>query len=171
MINKQRKLTVSVLNGIILLIICVLQFSPYAFYKIYTAVPVFAVGFICAVSAYFGEWQGAAWGAVAGVCMDSMSAGSVCFNTFTLMAVGLICGLLMTNLLNQNIRARIVLCFVASAVYFILDWFFNYFVTGKEHLIFLFKHALPSFIYTALVGVLFILLYSFINNRTGSSKS
>lgn len=168
---KQRKLTVYVINAGLLIAVCLLQYSPYAFYKISTAVPVFAVGLTCAVAAFFGEWHGAAWGALAGVCMDALSADSVCFHTLTLMVVGLVCGILMSHLLNSNYRACLVLCFIASAIFFVSDWFFNYLLTRQEHWVFLLKHAIPSAVYTALTGFLFILLYSFIYNKLFNSKT
>ncbi len=167
---KHKISTVAVINSIVLLIICIIQFFPVPLINIGFAVPVLAVGFVTAVAAFYGEAQGACWGFISGLFFDALSGTHICFSTITLTLIGLIAGLLMTHTLNLNRYSLALLSFCSAAVYFLADWLTHYAFTSGDAFRFLTAHAIPSVIYTALFGILFIFIYSKISKKTAIGR-
>ncbi len=163
---KHKNYTVAVINSIMLLIICVVQYFPTPLLNIGFAVPVLAVGFVTAVATFYGEVQGAFWGIISGMLSDALSSTHICFNTIVLALIGLTVGLLMTHMLNLNRLSLCILSIGSAFVYFFAHWLIFYVFTDSEALRYLTVHAAPSVIYTALFGIVFIFIYSKISKKT-----
>lgn len=158
---RYKKSALAVINGIALLILSLLQFFPVKLFNIGLAVPVLAIGFTVSVSFYFGEFHGAIWGLIAGMCFDALSS-KTCFSTITLAMIGLVVGLLITYVFNRNLGALAVLMIISSAAYFIADIITNAIFIYDISADYVLSYSLPSFVYTAVMGIMISFIYRLI---------
>lgn len=162
--TKRNILIVSV-NVVTLFLLFVLRYSGLLVLNIGQAVPVTLIPFVAAIAFFFGEWVGFAVGFAAGTLMDSAVVGAACFNTLTLMAVGLICGLLSTYYLNKNFKTTLCLSFGSTVFYFLLRYFVFFLIkgipVGGQAL---FTYAIPSIVYTTVLIIPFYFLEKALKN-------
>ncbi len=102
---------------------------------------------------YFGCYTGALLGFVSGVLTDVYSA-PLCYNTVVLTLLGFACGLITMYLFNRNLAAVCVLSPSVSFLYFFVKWLVIYAFSDPVPGFVLLHYTLPSFIYTAAVGIL-----------------
>ncbi len=141
------------LYSIICVFICLLQSGGIAPLNIKTASAVLSLPFVVYAGIYFGAYSGAVFGLVAGAVSDVYSS-TVCFNTVVLTVLGFVCGFLITYLFNRNAAAAIVLNIGAGTVYFFMKWLIGYAFRDAACGFVLVRFTIPSFLYTAAIGVL-----------------
>lgn len=150
------------INIVLIILLFVLRYSGLATLGIGQAVPVTLIPFVVAISLFYGEWYGAAAGFFAGALMDSVTTASSCFNTLTVMLIGLICGILSSYFLNKNLSAAACVSLGASFAYLFARLLFFYsfrgIETGSEYFSLYF---VPTVFYTAL----FILPFYFLEKK------
>lgn len=136
--------------------IFILQRMEWFSLKIGTAVPVLLVSAVMVIACFLREWTGFISGLICGIALDTVTNGSSCFNTITLMLLGLATGLVFRFLLNRNIKAMIIVAFLGNIAFFVLKWMFLDFLAGDSSAIdLLIRYHLPSAIYTAIFAIPF----------------
>ena len=160
--KNYRKAIAFFVNAMLLITLFVLRYSGLITLTIGQATPITLIPFVVAIALFWGEWLGASAGFFAGALMDSAVNGSSCFNTLTLMLLGLICGVLSSYYVNKNIRSAACLSLGASFVYLFarLTFFysFNSVATGSEYYS---NYFIPTVFYTAV----FILPFYFLEKK------
>ncbi len=141
------------LYSIICVLFSVLQLSGLITLNIGTASAVAAVPFTVYAGMYFGEYSGALSGLLFGAVTDA-STSVFMYNTWVLTALGFLCGLLITRFFNRNFAAAAVLNVLSSTVYFFFKWITVYAFSDPSCGFVLTHFTLPSFVYTAAVGVI-----------------
>ncbi len=131
-----------------------LQSSGLCTLQIGTASAVLVLPAVIYGGFYFGCYTGALLGFVFGVLTDVYSAPLV-FNTVALTIIGFACGLIMMYLFNRNLSAACVLSPAASFLYFFTKWITVYAFSDPAPWHIMLYYTLPSFIYTAAIGILF----------------
>ena len=153
------------INSVLLILLFVLRYSGLATLAIGQAVPITLIPFVAAIALFYGEWYGAAAGFVAGALMDSVMTGSSCFNTLTVMLLGLICGILSTYYLNKNIQAAACVSLGASFLYLFTRLIFFYSFKGiSPGAEYYGSYFIPTIFYTAL----FIIPFYFLEKKLKS---
>ena len=143
------------------LLIILLQSSGLLTLQILTASVVLILPLIIYGGFYFGCFTGALLGFISGVMTDAVSSTTY-FNTVALTACGFACGLVMMYLFNRNFAAACVLCPSVSFLFFFSKWLFVYAFKDPACGFVLLNYTLPSFLYTALVGILmYYILFPF----------
>lgn len=153
------------INFILIIFLFVIRYSGLITLVIGHAVPITLIPFVVAVSLFFGEWYGAAAGLFAGALMDSSMSGSSCFNTLTVMLLGLLCGVLSSYYMNKNIRSAACLSLGSAFLYlFARQTFFYSFkgiTVGAEYYS---TYFIPTVIYTAVFIIPFYFLEKKLKN-------
>lgn len=146
---------------LICLLIILLQSSGLATLQIATASAVLILPAVMYGGFYFGCYTGALFGFIAGVMTDVYSSTTY-FNTVALTVCGFACGLIMMYLFNRNFAAACVLSPSVSFLYFFSKWLIVYaFKDPAPWFVFL-HFTIPSFLYTAVIGVLmYFILHPF----------
>ncbi|MEE0947017.1 MAG: rod shape-determining protein MreD [Acutalibacteraceae bacterium] len=148
-IEKKRKFPY--LEAIIGFVLFIFHYTSLIDVTVRTASPFILLPLCVAVSMYYGEFTGLIFGLVCGIFCDSVSSGTVCFNTLILMLLGFFIGILAKNIFNRNFPAALVLSLIACATYFLIKWCVFYLsgdVEGKVY--YLLWFLAPSAFYTAL---------------------
>lgn len=160
--NRNKQILSFIINIFSVVLLYVLRYSGIMTLKIGQAVPITLVPFVVAVAIFYGEWWGASIGFFAGALMDGSMSGSSCFNTLSIMLIGLIAGVLASYFMNKNIRSAACLSLGASFAYLFCKMLFFYsfrgIATGAEYYSLYF---IPTFFYTAL----FILPFYFLERK------
>ena len=133
------------------------------------AVPIILVPAVVGVAMFFGEWFGFIFGLACGMALDSVTLYSNSLNTFLLMTVGVLVGIITSNYLNVNIFSALVVSFVSSLIYFLVKWFFLQYLLNKS-VLYLWMVSLPSFLYTAVFIVPLFYVFKFIHDRPFAKK-
>lgn len=156
-----KKTAVSVITAIFLLVLSLVQFSSVKIFNIGISAPVLSLGLTVAVAYYLGEMYGFVWGLISGMCTDALSSSQICFSTITLTLIGLVGGLIITHYFNRNFAALSVLSIIASIGYFLADLIVHMIFSGDDILAYIGMYSLPSFIYTAVFGIIITIVYGF----------
>ena len=132
--------------------------------RIGNATPAPLVSLTVCVAFFFDEWKGFIAGVITGIAMDAVASETLCFNTFIMLIIGLVCGLLVTHYLNRNIYTIGVLSVGSSLLYFGARWLIlqshSSASAAANSLLF---YALPSAVYSALFIIPFYFLGLLIN--------
>ncbi len=156
--NTQKYIALAV-NIFTVLILFLLRYSGLATLAIGQAVPITLLPLVVAIAIFFGEWLGATAGFFVGALMDTVMSGSYCFNTITVMFIGLIAGVLASYYLNKNIRSATCLSLGAAVTYLFVKQIFFYsfkgISIGAEYYTLYF---IPTAVYTALFIIPFYFL-------------
>ncbi len=127
--------------------------------RIANASPMLLVPAVVTVGFYYGEWRGFWGGLIVGIFADAVSAQAAGFNTFLLMAIGFVAGLLVTHVLNRNFFSAGVLSLCACLIYFGAKWLIEYlFIGSSDTANYLLFYAAPSAVYSALFIIPFYYL-------------
>lgn len=143
---------------ILCLSIILLQSSGLLTLQILTASVVLVLPMITYGGFYFGCFTGALIGFISGVTTDAVSSTTY-FNTIALTVCGFACGVIMMYLFNRNFSAACVLCSSVSFLYFFSKWLLIYAFKDPSCGFVLLNYTLPSFLYTAAVGVLMYYIF------------
>lgn len=154
--KNNRQIWAFIINAFILILLFVLRYSGLATLRIGQAVPVTLIPFVISVAMFYGEWKGAVCGFAAGALMDGSMSGSSCFNTLTVMFIGLVSGVLASRYLNRNIKSALCLSLGGAFVYLFLRLTFFYsfkgFSIGSDYFGYYF---IPTVFYTAVFVIPF----------------
>ncbi len=153
------------INLFIIIFLFVLRYSGLVTLAIGQAVPITLIPFVAAVALCYGEWYGAAAGFFAGALMDSVTTASSCFNSLTVMLIGLVCGLLSSYYLNKNLYAAACVSLGASFTYLFARLLFFYSFKGISiGADYYSLYFIPTVFYTAL----FIIPFYFLEKKLKS---
>lgn len=131
------------------------RIEPFSL-KLGTALPLLLLPAVIVIACFLREWTGFWAGFLCGIALDTVTNGTQCFNTITLMVFGVSVGLLFRFLLNRNIKAIIIVSVLGSCLFFILKWLFLDLLTGDPSAVtLLLKYHIPSAIYTSLFAIPF----------------
>ncbi len=116
---------------------------------------------LTAFSVFHSPIRSAIVGLICGIFMDACMVGSFCFNATVLLCIGALVSVISNNLFNKNVQSATVLSLITSSLYFILKWLFFHTsnVNLSDNLMYLFKYAFPSAIFTAIFIFPFYYLY------------
>lgn len=124
--------------------------------KIGNAFPVLLVPAVIMIACFLREWTGFLAGLLSGIALDTVTNGTTCFNTITLMLLGVSAGLIFRLLMNRNIKSALIIGFLGCLVYFVAKWFFLDVLSGDASAMqLLLRYHLPSALYTAVFTVPF----------------
>ncbi|MBQ4131256.1 MAG: rod shape-determining protein MreD [Clostridia bacterium] len=131
------------------------RIEPFSL-KIGTAFPELLLPAVIVIACFLREWTGFLAGLLCGIALDTVTNGTQCFNTITLMLFGVSIGLIFRFLLNRNIKAMIIVSILGCFLFFLLKWFFLDLLNGDSSAtMLLFKYHIPSAIYTSLFAIPF----------------
>lgn len=157
--NSSKQFLSFIINACLIVFLYILRYSGLMTLKIGQAVPITLIPFVVAVAIFYGEWWGATSGFFAGALMDGSMSGSSCFNTLTVMLIGLISGVLASYFMNKNIRSAACLSLGTAFAYLFTRMLFFYsfrgISTGADYYSLYF---IPTVFYTALFIVPFYFL-------------
>lgn len=163
--NNNKQIISFIINAVLLVFLYILRYSGIMTLKIGQAVPITLIPFVVAVAIFYGEWWGAAIGFFAGALMDGSMSGSSCFNTLSVMFIGLIVGVLASYFMNKNIRSAACLSLGSAFIYLFARMLFFYSFrgigVGAEYYSLYF---IPTVFYTAL----FIIPFYFLEKKLKS---
>ena len=143
---------------ILCLLVIILQASGLFTLQIATASAVLILPMIIYGGFYFGCFTGALIGFIGGVLTDAFSSTAY-YNTIALTICGFACGMIMMYLFNRNFAAAFVLNPSVSFLYFFFKWLFVYAFKDSASGFVLVNYTLPSFLYTAVLGVLMYFVF------------
>ncbi len=120
---------------------------------------------------FLGEWGGAICGVISGIFVDAVSASGQCFHALLFLLLGCIAGLLVHYLLNNTLFTGLLLTFLSTAIYLLLEWVIFYLVPGYgEPGNFLWNHCFQSLFWTTIFSLPFYLFLHRILRGTRSKK-
>ncbi|MDO4742943.1 MAG: rod shape-determining protein MreD [bacterium] len=153
-------------NYFMLSVVCfllfVVQYTDGLMIKINGCTALLPVSAVFCISVYFREWKGAIMGLFVGILMDTVSSGSLIFNSLTLLLLGCFTGLVATCYFNRNIFSGIILCLAFSFVYFLIKWLVFAVIPGYFSLSVLLISYLPQAVYTAISNFILYLVFGFV---------
>lgn len=127
--------------------------------KIFGAEPMLLLPFLVAYSMFREELNAAAVGALTGFFADSVAVGASLLHTLFFFIICFAVALATHYLLNNNLKAAIMLSAFSAIIYYLLRWLCFFAFTGADNSIdYLMKYALPAVIYTALLIIPFYFL-------------
>lgn len=167
MYSSKKHHIVILIDFVILALSLMIHFNPLFTLKIYGANPMLPLGFLVAISIFSSELYAVMAGLLTGIFVDSVSSVSFGFNTCIFMFIGLTVAFIARYLFNNNIYAALSLAAISGFLYFVLRWFFFDAIShsASDSFAYLYKTALPSVVYTAVVSVLIYLLKKAINKK------
>lgn len=165
--NDNRRASITVLNIFLFAAAILLFGSTELSLNIKHAYPFLVLSLLTAYSCFYNVSLSALAGFLSGAFIDSVAAGSYCFNTIGLMLLAVAANRLSTSVLNKNLKACLTLCFIISLTYYLFYWlvFIAFSLGLKENLQYLLQYALPSCIYTSVFVVPFYFLYKKIKKQ------
>lgn len=165
MLQKKRHPWIFILDLLIFSAVLILHSTAVLDISIKTASPIVLLPLLTAFSIFHSVPSASVTGFICGAFMDSVSAGSYCFNTVALMLLGAFVSLVADTLFNKNIFAAAVLSLITSALYFLALWgiFHTAGETVQNSIGYLLSYALPSSAYTAVFIFPFFFLYRYFN--------
>lgn len=160
MYSSKKRHIVILIDLALLAISLIIHFNPLFSLKIYGANPMLPLAFLVAISIFSSELYAVMAGFLTGIFVDSVSSVPLGFNTLLFMIIGLFVAFTAHYLFNNNVRAAMSLAAISGFLYFVLRWFFFDAIShsAKDSFIYLYKFALPSVVYTAVISVLIYLL-------------
>lgn len=161
---KKRRYLAEILNFSLFFLVLLIQYLGGIDLSIKNAVPIMILPLITAFAMFSSVTDSTVAGLVAGVCMDSVSGGSVCFNAIVIMLSAVFVYLIANNLFNKNIRSAILLTIIVSLMYFLLKWIimFAFNMGVKDNLAYLLYFIFPSVLYTTVFILPFYYVEKFI---------
>lgn len=157
--------------GILFLLMFVLQYTKGALPTVFGARPLLLVSGVICASMFLREWTGAMFGLFAGIFIDSVVTGSICFYAIVLMLVGCASGLTITYYLNNNLGTAMIMNAAGLLLFVTLDWLFFYCIPGQAGAVYYFvRYSLGNWVYTFIVSVpLYLLIRRLLKPRTADN--
>ncbi len=155
----KRNYLAALFNILIAAMIFLVHYTPTIDISFFNISPMTLLPFVVAFSMHYEELSATIGCTVIGIFADSILSGSSCFHTILFFILGFAISLMLKYLLNNNLKCAIMLCFLASVLYFVLRWVFFHAFTGMENSIeYLLQSALPSVLYTTVFIIPFYYL-------------
>ncbi len=163
MLAKKHHPLVVFLNIIVFSAVLLFDCNGFLSITIKNATPLLALPLITAFSIFATPQAGAVAGFIIGAVLDSVMAGSYCFNTIAFLLLGVAISLAANNLFNKNIRAAAALSVIIAVIYYTAYWltFMAFGVGIKNSLIYLLSYGMPSALYSAVFIFPFFYLYKY----------
>ena len=151
---------VHLLNVLLLILLCLIQYNSVFSIKIHTASPMLPLALLIAISMFCSELRGALTGLVVGIFVDAVATTPQGFNAITFAFVGLASVLITKHLFNNNILSAIALCALGALFYFVARWIFStiFSLSFIENLNYFMWVILPSTVYTSILIIPFYYL-------------
>ena len=163
MLTKSKKISIAFLK-FLLFTVCILLFgSSVIDLSIKTAYPFIVLALLVA-SAVFSKLSHCAFaGFICGAFVDSITSGTYCFNTITLMLLAVAACLFSDNVFNKNLKATITLCFICTFVYYLCYWllFIRPAISTTANPQYILQYAIPSSLYTTVFVIPFYFIYKY----------
>ncbi len=135
--------------GLMLAMLAVWQAAPHGFPAIAGVRPIPLVAATVAVAMFEGPLAGGITGMAAGLLWDIYSARLFGFRALLLLIAGCAVGLLIKQLLRNNLLSALLLTGGTGLALTLLDWFFCYVLFRQPDALFiLWRRLLPAFLYT-----------------------
>ena len=161
MLAKKRYPKIFILNILIFFLCIVFHGVIGVNLAIRNAYPFVILSLLTAYSCFSDVSRCAAAGFICGAFIDSIAAGSYCFNTLFFMCVSTLLCVMSDTVFNKNLKAALTLCLLSAVLYYLLNWllFIAFSADSSENMLYLLKYALPSSLYTAFAVIPFYYLY------------
>ncbi|MBQ2266402.1 MAG: hypothetical protein II342_03270 [Clostridia bacterium] len=162
--KKLKKFLIAAFNVMIFFVFSLLHYSNILSFKIFGAGTILLIPLLVAFSLWHSPIACAIAGMLSGIILDSSAQGSYCFNAIILLLIGVFVSVTSNTLFNKNLPSAIVISFICSVIYYLMQWvIFHTFSEGVHYsLTFLLEISLPSAILTALFIFPFYYLYKYI---------
>ena len=153
--SVKTRLKTVLFDALMFIIALLLQYNPLFSLKIAGANPMLPLCILIVVSMFSSELYSFLWGLVAGVFADSASGAGFGFNTIAFMLTAFAVSFIVHYLFNNNVRSAAALSILAAFFYFALRWLFSsvFGHTVNDSFVYLYRNAIPSTVYTAIVTV------------------
>ncbi len=167
MYSSKKRHIVILIDFVLLALSLMIHFNPLFSLKIYGANPMLPLAFLVAISIFSSELYAVMAGLLTGIFVDSVSSVAFGFNTCLFILIGFLVAFTARYLFNNNVYAALALAAISGFMYFVLRWFFFDALShsANDSFTYLYKFALPSVVYTAVVSVLIYLLKKLINKK------
>lgn len=139
----------SLTYGVMLVLLAVWQAAPNGFPTVAGVRPFPLLAVAVCVAMFEGPVKGGVIGMSAGLLWDLYADRLFGFRGLLLLAIGCAVGLLVQQLLRNNLLSALLLSAGTCLAFTVLDWFFVYVLFRQpEALYILFRRLLPSAVYT-----------------------
>ena len=161
--TKKRHPWINITSFLLFFLAFIFHYTDIIDISIKNAAPLIILPLLVAFSIFNKPMTSAAAGLLIGVCMDSAASGAICFNAALLMLSAALISVSAERLFNRNIRSAILLCVLASLVYYLLRWLCFYALSSgaEDNLTYLLSYAFPSMLYTDIFIIPFYFLYKY----------
>lgn len=161
MIAKKNNPLIFISNILIFLIVLFFDMNNKVDISIRNATPLLIIPLLTAFSVFSSLEAATVVGLFSGAMLDSVAAGSYCFNTISLFIMGAVVNLAANNLFNKNMRGVAALTLITAVLYFTAYWltFYAFGVGIKNSLIYLMSYGFPSAIYSSIFIFPFYFIY------------
>lgn len=165
MTKNVKKALLFTFDVILFFIISLLHYSNFLNFKISGVGATLLIPLLVAFSMNHSPLTSALAGMFSGIIMDSSAHGTYCLNAILLLLIGTFVSVSSSTLFNKNLPSAIVISFICSVIYYLLQWaILHTFSEGiTNSLSFLLEISLPSSILTALFIFPFYYLYKYID--------
>lgn len=141
-----------------LLVVTALQTTPHLFPEIFGMRPILVVPLVIAIASREGIGAGGAFGVLAGLFWDLSGGALFGFHGFFLMAVGLLTGILVTEIFHASPFSALLFSGGFLFILELISWFFLDYMTGGQDFSFVFFHTIVP---TTLYSFAFVLPFYF----------
>lgn len=164
--DKKKKSVLILINALLLIAACTIQYNGIFTVKIGNANPMLPLCVLISLSMFSSELGAVIAAMFTGMIADSAAATPIGFNTVIMMVTALSVSITVHYFFNNNIRSAAALAAMASLFYFTLRWLFAIFIGSiAEDLEYLLSFALPSAVYTTVIVIPLYYLQRYIHKR------
>lgn len=161
--DKKRFIGIAVINVLLFFVLIILYSADTVNISIKNATPMLLLPLITAFSSFSDIKFSAIAGLVTGICLDSISSSTFCFNAVVIMLLSVAVYLLSNNVFNKNILAVATMSLIVCVTYFVIYWlvFCLFTLNIKDSISYLFGRSIPSAVYSAVFIFPFYYLYRY----------
>ncbi len=159
---EKSKIWIKAVNVIIFFVVTIIYCSAALPLTIGNATPFTVLPLLVGYAIFSTPAKSAIVGLLCGICVDSVASKAFSFNAITLMLIAMFVCLFANNFFNKNIKSALVISFLVSIIYFVLNWALFYITQDiKDSTAYLMSYALPSALYTAVLVAPAFYLYRY----------
>ena len=149
----------------ILLFAWIIQFTPRAMPEIFGAYPQPVLMIVICIAMLDGDLPGASFGAVAGMMIDSVSQNGSGVHALLYMLTGIFCGLMVENLMQNNLLSCLALTGVSAFFNITANWLLK--TAGKpgNYILSYLQDCIPAMIYTVIAIIPVYLIFNRVFGR------
>lgn len=134
---------------LLIIFFAVLQSAPRLSLEIWGIRPIFLISLTVCIGMFEKEIIGGYLGLFAGMCWDITSSKVVGFYSVFLLIIGVLCGLLITNFMQNNLTTLTILSAGALSLYGVIDYIGTEFTYGASSAVYSLIHVIiPQFLYS-----------------------